>query len=110
MTSDHAAPHDANAHHGPSTSTYLWVAGVLVAITAFEVWIYYSPLAKMPIFVPMLLVLSAIKFFTVVAFYMHLKYDHKLFRTLFGGPFIIAITTIIALLFLFGQIGAHLAK
>src|SRR5689334_124469 len=98
MTSDHsAAGHDTGAHHGPSTSTYLIVAGVLVAITAFEVWIYYSPIAKMPIFVPMLLVLSALKFFTVVAFYMHLKYDHKLFRTLFGGPFVIAMGTIIAL-------------
>lgn len=109
MTSDHAASHDhADAtHHGPTTGTYLAVAVVLVLITAFEVWIYYSPIAKMGIFVPMLLVLSAIKFFTVVAFYMHLKYDHKLFRVLFGGPFMIALITITALLFLFGQLAIH---
>jgi cytochrome c oxidase subunit IV len=37
-------------------------------------------------------------------FYMHLKYDHKLFRALFAGPLIIAALTIISLLFLFGQL------
>ena len=101
---DHAATHSDDAHHGPTTMTYLVVAGFLVAITAFEVWIYYSRIAKMPIVVPMLLVLSAIKFFTVVAFYMHLKYDHPIFRRLFGGPFLIAMMTITALLFLFGKV------
>ena len=35
---------------------------------------------------------------------MHLKYDHRLFRVLFTGPLIIAVTTLIALLFLFGQL------
>jgi cytochrome c oxidase subunit 4 len=47
--------------------------------------------------------MSAAKFAIVVAFYMHLKYDHKLFRALFIGPLIIAISTVIALLFLFGK-------
>jgi cytochrome c oxidase subunit 4 len=32
---------------------------------------------------------------------MHLKYDHKLFRALFTGPLIIAVVTLLALLFLF---------
>ena len=40
-------------------------------------------------------------------FYMHLKYDHKLFRALFTGPLIIAALTMIGLLFLFGQLGPH---
>jgi cytochrome c oxidase subunit 4 len=48
--------------------------------------------------------MSAVKFFIVVAYYMHLKYDHKLFRVLFTGPLIIAIVTLIVLLLLFGQI------
>jgi cytochrome c oxidase subunit 4 len=38
-------------------------------------------------------------------FYMHLKYDHKLFRALFTGPLTIAISTLIALLFLFEKFG-----
>jgi len=51
--------------------------------------------------------MSAVKFAIVVMFYMHLKYDHKLFRALFTGPLIIAATTLIALLFLFGQLVAR---
>jgi cytochrome c oxidase subunit 4 len=58
-------------------------------------------------FVPSLLAMSAIKFAIVVAFYMHLKYDHKLFRALFTGPLFLAATTLIALLFLFGQLVAR---
>ena len=34
---------------------------------------------------------GAMKFAIVVMFYMHLKYDHKLFRALFTGPLIIAV-------------------
>jgi cytochrome c oxidase subunit IV len=88
--------------HAPKTKVYLLVALILTIITGVEVLVYYIPsIAQSAIFVPLLLVLSAVKFFTVVAFYMHLKYDHKIFRGLFLGPFIIAIGTIIALIFLF---------
>jgi len=46
----------------------------------------------------------------VVMFYMHLKYDHKLFRALFTGPLLIAVLTLISLLFLFGQLVASLGR
>ena len=52
---------------------------------------------------PVLLIMSAVKFAIVVLFYMHLKYDHKLFKALFTGPLIIAMSTLIALMFLFGK-------
>ena len=42
---------------------------------------------------PSLLIMSAVKFAIVVMFYMHLRYDHKLFRVLFTGPLIIAAIT-----------------
>jgi len=48
--------------------------------------------------------LSALKFVIVVMFYMHLKYDHRLFRVLFTGPLMIAALTLLALLFLFGHL------
>ena len=54
-------------------------------------------------FVPILLIMSAVKFAIVVMFYMHLKYDHKLFRALFVGPLIIGVVTLIALLMLFAK-------
>jgi cytochrome c oxidase subunit IV len=37
-------------------------------------------------------------------FYMHLKYDHRLFRILFTGPLFIAGLTLLALMFLFGHL------
>ena len=92
-------------HEHPTWKQYKWVALILTAITVVEVWIYYVPAIRdSRAFVPMLLVMSAVKFFTVVMFYMHLRYDHKLFRALFTGPLIIAVTTLIGLMFLFGHV------
>jgi cytochrome c oxidase subunit 4 len=101
------AAHD-ESHH-PTWKTYRWVALILTAITALEVWIYYIPsFVASRAFVPSLLILSAVKFAIVVMFYMHLKYDHKLFRALFTGPLIIAALILVSLLFLFGQIAVRL--
>ncbi len=100
----------AEEHAHPTWSTYWKVATVLTLITIVEVWAYYVPsFVASRGFVPTLLILSAAKFAIVVMFYMHLKYDHKLFRALFTGPLMIAAVTLIALLFLFGQIAMRLA-
>ena len=106
--------HDAHAagevHEHPTWKTYKWVALWLTLITIVEVWAYYVPaLVASRAFVPALLIMSAVKFVIVVMFYMHLKYDHKLFKALFTGPLIIAVLTIVALLFLFGSIGMRLS-
>jgi cytochrome c oxidase subunit 4 len=96
-------------HAHPDWGTYKWVALILTAITALEVWIYYIPaFTATKLFVPTLLILSAVKFTIVVMFYMHLKYDAKLFRALFVGPLMLASFTIVGLLFLFGHLVIHL--
>jgi cytochrome c oxidase subunit 4 len=93
------------AHAHPTWATYKWVALILVVITVIEVWVYYIPqFVASRLFVPSLLLMSAAKFVIVVLFYMHLRYDHRLFRALFSGPLIIAVLTIISLMFLFGQL------
>jgi cytochrome c oxidase subunit 4 len=95
-------------HEHPTWKQYKWVAIILTIITIAEVWAYYIPsFVASAAFVPVLLIMSALKFFIVVAFYMHLKYDHRLFRALFTGPLIIAWTTIVALLFRFGKLSAR---
>jgi len=92
-------------HEHPNWGTYKWVALILTVITIVEVWVYYIPaFVASRLFVPALLIMSAVKFAIVVLFYMHLKYDHKLFRALFTGPLIIAVTTIVALMFLFAKL------
>ncbi len=90
-------------HEHPTWKEYKWVALILTLITVVEVWIYYTPFSKTPFFVPVLLIMSVAKFTIVVMFYMHLKYDHKLFRALFTGPLTIAMATLISLLFLFSK-------
>jgi cytochrome c oxidase subunit 4 len=98
-------PHDEVEHAHPTWSTYWKVALILTLITVGEVWAYYLPsFVASRGFVPTLLSLSALKFVIVVMFYMHLKYDHRLFRVLFSGPLLIAGLTLIALMFLFGHL------
>ena len=99
------APHGEVEHAHPTWSTYWKVASILTIITIGEVWAYYIPaFVASRAFVPTLLTLSALKFAIVVMFYMHLKYDHRLFRVLFTGPLLIAALTLLALMFLFGHL------
>jgi cytochrome c oxidase subunit 4 len=113
----HAAPEPEHAdqamgevHAHPTWQTYKWVALILTVITIVEVWVYYIPaFVASRLFVPSLLIMSAVKFAIVVLFYMHLKYDHKLFRALFTGPLMIAMLTIVALMFLFGKLVIRVA-
>ncbi|MGH7673525.1 MAG: cytochrome C oxidase subunit IV family protein [Gemmatimonadales bacterium] len=83
-----------------TTGTYLRVAAILVIVTLIEVGVFYVP-AFQPALVPVLLVLSALKFALVVMFYMHLKFDSRFFTFLFGGPLLLAVGVMIGLLFLF---------
>ena len=109
----HVAPaaDDAHAHAHPTWKQYKWVAVILTAITIVEVWIYYIPsFVASKLFVPALLIMSAVKFAIVVLFYMHLKYDARLFRALFTGPLIIAVVTIISLMFLFGHLAIRVGS
>ena len=83
-----------------TTGTYLRIAAILVMITLVEVGVFYVP-AFQGMLVPILLVLSAVKFALVVMFYMHLKFDNKFFAVLFGGPLLLGFAVVISLLFIF---------
>ena len=105
----HGTGHGAAHAHHPTAGTYVKVGIFLTVITIVEVYAYYIPsFVASPYFVPALLIMSAVKFFTVVSVYMHLKYDHRLFRALFTGPFIVAGLTLIGLMFLFGHLSIRL--
>jgi cytochrome c oxidase subunit 4 len=108
--SDHAqAGGHAHGEYHPTWSTYWKVALFLTVITAVEVSAYYIPAWETSwVYVPSMLIMSGIKFAVVVMFYMHLKYDHKIFRALFTGPLMIATLTLIGLLFLFSKLAIKL--
>jgi cytochrome c oxidase subunit 4 len=90
------------AHAGghASVKTYVLIGIVLTVITAVEVAIFYIPQLA-PVLVPVLVTLSAAKFAIVVLFYMHLKYDSKLFSRVFFGPMLLAVLVVISLVLLF---------
>ena len=73
---------------------------ILSIVTAIEVGIFYLTWLSYWI-IPVLFVLSAGKFTLVAMYYMHLKFDHKLFSLLFVGGFVLATSVIFALIFLF---------
>lgn len=83
-----------------SVGTYLRVAAILVMVTLIEVGVFYVP-AFQGVLVPVLLVLSALKFALVVLFYMHLKFDSPFFAFLFSGPLLLAVGVMIGLLFIY---------
>lgn len=94
---DESRPHKAHA----STRFYVVIALILTVITAAEVMVFYVEYLA-PVLVPILLVLAGAKFTLVVMFFMHLRFDSKVFTGLFVGPLIIAIAVIVAMLALYG--------
>ena len=81
---------------------YIWIGLILTAITAAEVAIFYIPGATESAWLaPVLIAMSAGKFALVVMFYMHLKFDHKLFSISFFAPMVLAVTVIVSIIILF---------
>ena len=108
-----SASHDAHAHEHPGPSKYIQIAVVLFALTALEVLAYEVGHGNVmpglqhtiePIVVPILLILSAIKFALVAMFYMHLKQDGKLLTGIFVFPIVIALALAAALIALFSVV------
>jgi cytochrome c oxidase subunit 4 len=98
----HDADHGELEHAHPGPKTYAIVGLILAIITLIEVWAYTHEAIR-PVLVPVLLVLSALKFVLVVGFFMHLRFDHPLFTGVFGFGLAVGASVITALIFLFGQ-------
>ncbi|MEX2228998.1 MAG: cytochrome C oxidase subunit IV family protein [Dehalococcoidia bacterium] len=78
---------------------YVMIGVILTIITAIELWVSYSGLDA--IIIPVLLVLSAVKFAVVVAFFMHLRFDSKMLTRLFVFGLALASAILVALTALF---------
>jgi cytochrome c oxidase subunit 4 len=98
---EHGEAHELEHAH-PGAKTYVIVGVILAVITLTEVWAYTQEGLR-PVLVPILLVLSALKFVLVVGFYMHLRFDHPLFTGVFGFGLAVGASVITAVMFLFGQ-------
>ena len=96
-----------NQHTHPTNKFYLAIGAALIGLTVLEVLGYMGetsgklgPGAAAAI----ILFLSALKFLLVVALYMHLKFDHKLFTGVFVFPAMLATLVIGGMILLFGPL------
>jgi cytochrome c oxidase subunit 4 len=92
----HAEPLHEEAPHA-SNQTYVRIAIILSIITIVEVAIWYLPSVR-GVLVPALLILSLAKFVMVVGFFMHLKFDSRLFRLMFAAGLVVTLSVYLALL------------
>jgi cytochrome c oxidase subunit 4 len=91
------ATHGGVSHAGPG---FYWLVGLLLAIiTLLEVWLFGVE-GLGGLYIPILLGLSALKFVGVVAFFMHLRFDNRMFTYVFTSSMIIGILIFSILLFL----------
>ncbi|MGH2751388.1 MAG: cytochrome C oxidase subunit IV family protein [Actinomycetota bacterium] len=99
--SQYAEPQeDFELEHHPGPGQYVKIAVILAIITLIEVAIFYIE-ALQGIIVPLLIALSLAKFVMVVGYFMHLKFDSKLFRYLFvtGLGFALFVFAIVLVIF-----------
>jgi cytochrome c oxidase subunit IV len=88
--------------HHPGPREYAIIALILTVITSMEVAAFYiSAIGNALAYV--VIVLSFTKFVIVVGYYMHLKFDAKLFRYFFIAGFCVALAIISTLMALFAR-------
>jgi cytochrome c oxidase subunit 4 len=76
---------------------YLAVFIALAVLTFLELGVTYLNLPRIPLLVPLALIKASL----VAMFYMHLKYDRKIFSLMFVFGLIFGIGLIFSLIFLF---------
>jgi cytochrome c oxidase subunit 4 len=84
-------------HAHPSDLDYVKVAVFLAVITGAEVAMSYVDVSN-KIFIPVLLVMMVVKFAVVALWFMHLRFDSRLFRRFFLAGIILAVAVFMAFL------------
>lgn len=93
--------HRGGEVHPPSTiRQYVLTGLILTVITVVELFLSYSSLPT-GLMVTLLIGLSAVKFATVVAIFMHLKFEQGLLTRLFLFGLVLAASIMLALIALF---------
>jgi cytochrome c oxidase subunit IV len=89
--------------HGahPSPKEYIRIAIVLFVITAMEVSTYYLKPPR-SLLIPVLFVFTVVKFSLVVLWFMHLKFDSRVYSRFFVMGIAFAMTLYIVVLMMFG--------
>ena len=87
---------DVHTHEHPSDKKYVEIALILGLITAAEVATYFVDIGDA--LIPTLMVMMVAKFFMVGAWFMHLKFDFRLYTRMFVAGLVLAVAVYIAML------------
>ena len=93
-----ADAHDVDTHDHPGDRKYVEIAIILAVLTALEVATYFFEEELGDALIPILLVMMVVKFFLVAAWFMHLKFDSRLFSRMFVAGLVLASAVYIAML------------
>lgn len=85
--------------HHPTPQQYVQVAVVLAVLTAMEISASFIDIG--PAFLPTLLILMAIKFALVAGWFMHLRFDTRVFARFMGGGLVLAGSLYVVVLLTF---------
>jgi cytochrome c oxidase subunit IV len=96
-TEAHGTEH-AEDHH-PTPTQYVQIAVVLAVLTALEVAASFIDIG--PAFLPTLIGLMLIKFVLVAGWFMHLKYDTRLYTRFLVTGLVLAVSLYSIVLVLF---------
>ena len=93
----------ADEHAHASDRTYLKVGSILFILTAIEIGLYFvedmlESAWSVYLLIAALIVLSTMKFILVVMYYMHLKWDDRMFTWFFLAGMFVAATIILAMM------------
>jgi cytochrome c oxidase subunit 4 len=92
---------DSHVKHHPKDSDYVKVAVILAVITGLEVSTYFWKSATTTQLVILLFPMMILKFAIVCAYFMHLKYDNKIFRRVFVFGLVLATIVYMIVFFAF---------
>src|SRR5215471_9037378 len=84
-------------HEHPSDWTYVKVAIALAVLTGIEIVIYLTDIDFL-VLAGGLVILMSIKFGLVIMFFMHLRFDNRIFRRVFLTGVFLAVAVYIAVL------------
>jgi cytochrome c oxidase subunit 4 len=93
--------HHDEHEHAMTDFGYVKIALFLAVVTGVEVALSYMVDDLGVLFLPLLISLMLLKFFMVILYFMHLKFDNRLFSIMFYMGLFLAVGVYLAALFTF---------
>ncbi len=99
VTQQATVEHAEHAHPGPRA--YVRIAIILAVLTALEVELSYLPGQidiNANLIIAPLFILAIVKFAMVAMYFMHLRFDNRIFTVMFVGGLVLALLAFVAVL------------